>query len=104
MAKCVHLYLAESDRLEGKPAYEVVVEACRQQRIAGATVFRGIEGYGETGALHRAHWVGRDQPIIIVIVDEAEAVARLLPVLEALETGTITVSEVEARRVCRTVS
>ena len=41
---------------------------------------------------------------VFVIVDEAEAIARLLPVLEALETGTISVSEVEARRVCRTVS
>ena len=102
MAKCVHLYLSESDQIGGKPAHEAVVAACREHRIAGATVFRGLEGYGETGAMHRPHWIGHDQPIVIVIVDEAEAVARLMPALERLETGTIAVSDVEVRRVCRT--
>ena len=59
---------------------------CREMKIAGATVFRGLEGYGETGEMHRAHVVGHDQPILISIVDTAENIARLIPVIEQMMT------------------
>jgi PII-like signaling protein len=69
-------------------------------KIAGATVFRGLEGYGETGEMHRAHLVRHDQPILISIVDTAENIARLAPVIEQMmDTGVLAESDVQVVRV-----
>ena len=84
-ARLLRLHFSESDRFNGKPLYEAVVEKCRELKIAGATVFRGLEGYGETAEIHRAHWIGRDQPIVVTIIDTAENLERLLPVVSASE-------------------
>ena len=70
--------------------------------IAGATVFRGLEGYGETGEMHTAHLVRHDQPIMITVVDSAENIARLVPAVEAImDTGLIASSDVRCIRVQR---
>ena len=99
-ARLLRIHINESDRWGGKPLYEAIVEKCREMKIAGATVFRGLEGYGETAEMHRSHLIRHDQPILISIVDTAENVARLAPVLEAMmDTGLISISEVQAIRV-----
>ncbi len=99
-ARLLRIHISESDRYEGKPLYEAVVQKCRELNIAGATVFRGLEGYGETAEMHRAHLVWHDQPIIIVIVDSADNLARLVPVVEEMmDTGLIAASEVKMVRV-----
>jgi len=99
-AKLLRLHFSESDRFNGKPLYEAVVEKCRELKIAGATVFRGLEGYGETAEIHRAHWIGHDQPIVVTIIDTAENVARLMPVVEEMmDKGLIAISDVECIRV-----
>ena len=54
-ARLLRIHISESDRYEGKPLYEAIVQKCRELNIAGATVFRGLEGYGETAEMHRAH-------------------------------------------------
>jgi len=101
-AKLLRIHISESDRHQGKPLYEAIVARCRELEIAGATVFRGLEGYGESTAMHRAHLVRRDQPIVITIVDTAEHIARLLPAVEAmLDTGLLAISDVEMMRVRR---
>ena len=46
--KLIRVHLSETDRYEGNPLYEAVVALCRKHEIAGATVFRGLEGFGET--------------------------------------------------------
>lgn len=101
-AKLLRLHFSEADRHEGKPLYEAVVDRARQFGIAGATVFRGIEGYGETAEMHRAHLLRRDQPIVVTIIDTAENLARLIPEIEALmDTGLIATSDVECIRIER---
>jgi PII-like signaling protein len=73
-------------------------------KIAGATVFRGAEGYGETAELHRSHLVRHDQPMIVNIVDTEENLARLAPAVERmLDTGLIASSDVEVIRVQKRV-
>lgn len=99
-AKLLRIHLSESDRYQGKPLYEAIVAKCRELRIAGATVFRGIEGYGETAEMHRAHLVRHNQPIVIAIVDSGENLARLIPAVEnMMDTGLMAVSDVAVVRV-----
>jgi uncharacterized protein len=99
-AKLLRVHISESDRVGHKPLYEAIVAKCREMKIAGATVFRGLEGYGETGEMHRAHVVRHDQPILISIVDTAENIGRLIPVIEQMmNTGIMAESEVHVIRV-----
>jgi PII-like signaling protein len=99
-AKLLRIHISESDRFDGKPLYEAIVAKCRELKIAGATVFRGLEGYGETAEVHRAHVVHSDRPILITIVDGAENLALLIPVVEEMmDTGLMVASDVEVVRV-----
>jgi len=98
----LRLHFSEQDKLDGSPLYEAIVQKCRELSIAGATVFRGLEGYGESAQIHRHHLLSHDQPIVITIVDSQENINRLLPVVEEMmDTGLIAVSEVEVRRITK---
>ncbi|HVP47596.1 MAG TPA: DUF190 domain-containing protein [Bryobacteraceae bacterium] len=99
-AKILRIHISESDRFEGKPLYEAIVERCRELKIAGATVFLGLEGYGETAEMHKAHLVRSDRPVVITIIDTAENIERLVPVAaEMMDTGLLAVSDVQMIRV-----
>jgi hypothetical protein len=99
-AKLLRLHFGESEQYNGKPLYEAIVNRCRELKIAGATVFRGFEGYGETAEIHRHHLLKKDQPIVVTIVDTAENLGRLIPeVEEMMDTGMIATSDVEYVRI-----
>ncbi len=99
-AEILRIHISESDRHQGKPLYEAIVSKCRELKIAGATVFLGLEGYGETAELHKAHLVRSHRPIIITVVDTAENVQRLIPVVaEMMDTGLMATSAVVMIRV-----
>ncbi|HXN50072.1 MAG TPA: DUF190 domain-containing protein [Bryobacteraceae bacterium] len=101
-AKILRLHFSEHDRYRGKPLYEAVVEKCRELHIAGATVYRALEGYGETAEVHRSHMLTHDLPIVVSIVDSAENIARLLPAVEEMmDKGLIAMSDVEMIRIQR---
>jgi uncharacterized protein len=99
-AKLLRLHFGESDQYNGKPLYEAIVNRCKELKIAGATVFRGLEGYGETAEIHRHHLIKKDQPIVVTIVDTQENLARLIPeVEEMMDTGMIATSDVDYMRI-----
>ena len=101
-AKLLRLHFGEGDRHKGKPLYEAIVSRCLELKIAGATVFRGLEGFGETAEIHRHHLVRKEQPIVVTIVDTEENLARLIPeVEEMMDTGMIATSDVEYMRIER---
>jgi uncharacterized protein len=101
-AKLLRLHFCESDQYHGKPLYEAIVNRCRELKIAGATVFRGLEGYGESAEIHRHHLVKKDQPITVTIVDTPENLSRLIPEVEQMmDTGLIATSDVESIRIER---
>jgi uncharacterized protein len=103
--KILRIHISESDRHQGKPLYEAIVAKCRELEIAGATVLLGLEGYGETAEMHKAHLVHSDRPIVITIVDTAENIERLVPVIaEMMDTGLMASSEVQMIRVEKTVT
>jgi uncharacterized protein len=100
-AKLLRIHISEGDHFQGRPLYEAIVAKCRELKIAGATVLRGVEGYGETAEIHKAHLTRRDdRPILITIVDTAENLDRLTPVVEEMmHTGLLASSDVEVIRV-----
>ena len=100
LAKLLRIHISETDRYLGKPLYEAIVDKCREMKIAGVTVFRGLEGYGRTAQMHRSHLIRHDQPIVVCIVDSAENIAGLVVVVEEMmDTGLMAISEVRAIRV-----
>lgn len=85
----MRIFIGESDKYEGRPLYEVLVERFRQRGLAGATVLRGIAGFGASSVLH-THKVLRlsvDLPLVIEVVEAEEAIQALLPELDALIGG-----------------
>ena len=102
-AEILRIHISESDRHQGKPLHEAIVAKCRELKIAGATVFLGIEGFGETAEMHTAHLVRSDRPVAITIVDTVENIRRLIPVVEEMmDTGLMAISGVEMIRVEKT--
>ena len=101
----LRIHISESDRFEGALLHEAILAKCRDMKIAGATVFAGLEGYGESAEVHRAHLVRSDRPIVIVVVDTPEKIRELMPALERmLDTGLMAVSPVRMTRVEKTTS
>jgi len=99
-ARLLRLHFSADDRYNGKPLYEAIVAKCKDLKIAGATVFRGLEGYGETAEIHRRHIIRSDQPIVVTIVDTEENLERLIPVVaEMMDTGMIATSDVDYIRI-----
>ena len=91
-AKLLRVHVAESDRAGDKPLYEAIVDRCRELGIAGATVLPGLEGFGETADIQR--------PRVVVVVDSASNIERLVKALEGLVDGSLmAVSDVQALRV-----
>ena len=98
--KLIRVHLSEADKHEGQPLYEAIVALCRARQIAGATVFRGLEGFGGTAAIHKPHLIASDSPLSVVIIDSEEKIQGLLPELERLvDTALIAVSAVRMRRI-----
>jgi PII-like signaling protein len=103
-AKLLRLHFTERDRHLGKPLYEAIVHKCKELKIAGATVFRGLEGYGDTAEIHRSHILAHDLPIVVQIVDSEENIQRLLPIVEEMmDKGLIAMSDVKILRIQKTV-
>lgn len=94
----VRIYIGENDRWQGKPLYQAIVELLRERGIAGATVLRGIEGFGAKARLHttRLLRLSEDLPILVEIVDREEHLRAMLPELDDMVAdGLITLERVE---------
>jgi PII-like signaling protein len=93
----LRIFVGESDTWRGKPLYEAIVERVRAEGIAGATVLRGIEGFGAHSRLHtsRILRLSADLPVVIEIVDAPERIDEILPRLdEMIAEGLITLERV----------
>lgn len=97
----LRVFIDERDRAGAQPLYTAIVEMLRGKGIAGATVFRGIEGFGSRNELHIAKafsWVP-DLPIVIEVVEERHVVEALLPELRSLvRDGLITLEAAQYLR------
>lgn len=97
-AKLLRIYVGEDDRWEGEPLHEAIVKKLRMMDIAGATVYRGLIGYGAQNRVHRSGFLGlsKDLPIMLSVIDTEEKIRGVLPVLdEMVDEGLIALSDVE---------
>ncbi|MCL4289204.1 MAG: DUF190 domain-containing protein [Thermoleophilia bacterium] len=93
----LRIFVGESDRWHGKPLYEVIVERARAEGLAGATVLRGLEGFGAHSRVHtsRILRLSEDLPVVIEIVDRPERIEAILPALDELVAeGLVTLERV----------
>ncbi len=96
----LRIFIGEADRYEGRPLYEWIVHRAREQGLAGATVIRGIEGFGAHSRIHTARFLrlSEDLPIIIEIVDTAEKIEQFLEIIDpAIVEGLATLERVQVR-------
>lgn len=99
--KLLRIFIGESDRWEHKPLYEEIVRTARSKGLAGATVLRGIEGFGANSHLHttRILRLSEDLPLVIEIVDTSEKIDNFLAEVDHMITGgMVTVERVEVRK------
>src|SRR6478736_1112798 len=93
----LRVFIGEADTWHGKPLYQAIVEHVRKRGLAGATVLRGIEGFGADSRLHtsRILRLSEDLPIVIEIVDAEEKIADILPDIDAMVSeGLVTLEKV----------
>jgi PII-like signaling protein len=96
-AELLRIFVGESDKCDGRPLYEVIVGSARERGMAGATVLRGVLGFGAHSRIHTAKILrlSEDLPVVIEIVDKPERIAEFLPVLdEMIDEGLITLEKV----------
>ena len=99
-AQLVRIFVGESEKHGGKPLYEAIVLAAREQGLAGATVMRGVMGFGASSRIHTAKVLrlSEDLPMMIEIVDKPERIAAFLPTLDAMmDEGLVTLETVNVR-------
>ena len=96
-AELLRIFIGEADKFEGKPLYEVIANLAHRKGMAGATVIRGLMGFGAHSSMHTAKILrlSEDLPIIIEIVDEPEKIKALLPELDKMITeGLVTLEKI----------
>ncbi len=103
-AKLMRVYIGEADQWKGEPLYDAIVKRLRMMEVSGATVYRGILGYGAKGHQHKESFLhlSRDLPVMIAAVDTAGKIeAAREAVAEMMGDGLIVTSEVEMIRLVR---
>jgi len=94
--RMMRVFVGEDDHVAGRPVSELIVQRLRAIDIAGATVYRGILGYGAAGRLHRHHVFSHDRPVIVTAVDTVAAIELAIEAVQDLVTsGLIVCSNVE---------
>jgi PII-like signaling protein len=96
--KLLRIFVGESDAWHGTPLYEAIVRRAREAGLAGATVVRGIEGFGAHSVLHTARILrlSEDLPVVVEIVDTEHKIAAFMPAVdEMLGEGLVTLETVQ---------
>jgi uncharacterized protein len=94
-AELLRIFVGETDKHDGRPLYEVIVQEARKRGMAGATVLRGTLGFGAASHLHTTKILrlSEDLPLVVEIVDKPERIAAFLPVLDQMLANGLVTSE-----------
>jgi PII-like signaling protein len=94
----LRIFIGESDHWHGRPLYEALILKAREQGLAGATMMRGLMGYGATSRIHTAKLLrlSEDLPVVVEMVDSEEKISAFLPVIdEMVQEGMVTLEAVK---------
>lgn len=97
----IRVFISETTKFEGKPVYELIIQKARELNLAGATVIRGILGFGAHSRIHTAKLLelSEDLPLVVEIVDTEENVNKLIPFLDnTIKEGLITLEKIKMIR------
>lgn len=100
-ARRLRIYIGEMSKYKGIPLYHAIVLKAKELGLAGATVFRGIEGFGANSRVKTAKILdlSNDLPLVVDIIDNIEYIEKLMPFLdEAVQEGLITIEDVEVNK------
>jgi PII-like signaling protein len=103
-AKLLRVFIGEADKIHDEPLYDAIVKKLRMMNIAGATVYRGILGYGAKGHEHKKSFfhVSKDLPIMVTVIDTADKIAAAAEAIEDMvEDGLIVISDADMVRLTR---
>jgi PII-like signaling protein len=103
-ARLMRIYMGESDEWQGEPLYEAIVKRLRLMDLAGATVYRGILGYGVKGHTHKSGRLpfSHDLPVMVAVVDTEEKIRQAIDAIESMmQDGIIILSDVDVIRLVR---
>ena len=93
----MRIHIGESDKWQGKPLYEAIVEMLRKEGFSGATVLRGVAGYGGSSVYHtdKILRLSQDLPIVLEVIESTERIEQILPRLdEMVDGGLVTLEKV----------
>ena len=93
----MRIHIGESDKWHGKPLYEAIVEMLRREGFSGATVLRGVGGYGGSSVYHtdKLLRLSQDLPVVLEVIETQERIEQILPKLDQMvEGGLITLEKV----------
>ena len=96
----LRIFIGESDKHEGKPLYEWIVRKAREQELAGATVLRGVMGFGPSSRIYTSKILrlSEDMPLVIEIVDTEERLEAFLKMIDsAVLDGMVTLDRTHVR-------
>ena len=102
-AQLLRIYLDKNLKHKNKPMYEQIVLKAKELKLAGATVLRGIMGFGAESHLHTAKLLSLSEglPVVVEIVDSEENINKLLPYIdENLKEGLVTIEKIRVYKYC----
>jgi PII-like signaling protein len=100
-AKLLRIYIGEADQWNGEPLYDAIIKQLRMMDISGATVYRGILGYGAKGHTHKQGFlhISHDLPVMITVVDTEDKLSQAMDTIESMmQDGLIVTSDVDIVR------
>ena len=91
----MRIHIGESDRWHGKPLYNAIVELLRAEKFSGATVLRGVGGFGSSSVYHteKIMRLSQDLPIVIEVIENAERIEKMLPEIDQMIGGGLVTLE-----------
>ncbi len=97
----LRIFISKNDTLDGACLYERIVDEARKLGMSGATVLRGVMGFGVGSEIHTAKWIrlNEDMPVVVEIVDTTENIQKIIPFLDrVLGDGFVTLEKVRYRK------
>jgi uncharacterized protein len=93
-ARMLRIHFTEADKWQGEPLYKAIVAKCQELGLAGATVYRGLEGFGASARIYHARSlsISTNAPIVVSVIDKEEQIRKLIPHLDQMISGGLIAS------------